>query len=332
MEYTGGEHVALRGGEHLLAGRTRQQIQFPIKGEDLVEIAMRRIAGGRLGAEETGPPQRVGALAHARGFIEAFHRRQTFAQLKSTIGDRLQHGSLELALVGDIDESNAIALVAKTLGALPAREPQDRPYTDNRDRSFTAQRGVHTLYHTGAANQALVDFDWPTRDNKDFVEDRKLEMLQRVVDIELTDNLREELGQTYSPQVEAEQSRYYPGWGTFEIEASVDTSQVDATRKAMIETIAKLRAAPVDDDVLLRARQPLLEAYDNALKTNEGWMNLVERAQSKPERIDRFLKGKEIVQGLTAADVQAMAQRYLDPDQRLEIDVLPKKAAQGGAK
>ena len=263
---------------------------------------------------------------------EGAYLGQTFAQLKSTIGDRLQHGSLELALVGDIDESNAIALVAKTLGALPAREPQDRPYTDNRDRSFTAQRGVHTLYHTGAANQALVDFDWPTRDNKDFVEDRKLEMLQRVVDIELTDNLREELGQTYSPQVEAEQSRYYPGWGTFEIEASVDTSQVDATRKAMIETIAKLRAAPVDDDVLLRARQPLLEAYDNALKTNEGWMNLVERAQSKPERIDRFLKGKEIVEGLTAADVQAMAQRYLDPDQRLEIDVLPKKAAQGGAK
>ena len=257
---------------------------------------------------------------------------QTFAQLKANIGDRLNHGALELGLVGDFDENQAIALVAKTLGALPQREADDRPYTDNRTRTFTSGRGVHTLYHTGQADQAAVDFEWPTRDNKDFTEDRKLEMLERVADAELTDNLRENLGQTYSPQVSADQSRYYPGWGTFEIEASVETSQVEATRKAMIETIAKLRSAPIDDDVMLRARKPLLELYDNALKTNQGWLDLVSQAQSKPERIDRFLKGKAIVESLTGADVQAMAQRYLDPDQRLEIDIVPKAAAQSGGK
>jgi zinc protease len=257
---------------------------------------------------------------------------QTFAQLKGVIGDRLNHGAIELALVGDFDEAKAISLVAKTLGALPQREAENRPYADNRTRTFTAGRGVHTLYHTGGANQAAVDFEWPTRDNKDFVEDRKLEMLERVADAEVLDNLREKLGQTYSPQVSADQSRYYPGWGTFEVEASVDTSQVEATRKAMIETISDLRSAPVDDDVLLRARKPLLELYDNALKTNPGWMDLVSQAQSKPERIDRFLKGKEVIESLTGADIQAVAQRYLDPSQRLEIDVLPKTAAPGAGK
>jgi zinc protease len=145
---------------------------------------------------------------------------------------------------------------------------------------------------------------------------------------ELLDKLREELGQTYSPGVNATQSDVYPDWGLFTISAAVDTSQVDATRRAMLETVAALRAAPVDADVLLRARQPMLEAYDNALKTNQGWMNLVERAQRKPERIGRFMSGRERLAALTAEDIRAVAAQYLAPEQGLEIDVLPRPAAQ----
>ena len=92
----------------------------------------------------------------------------------------------------------------------------------------------------------------------------------------------------------------------------------------MLATVRGLIAAPVDDDTLLRARRPLLESYDNALKTNAGWMALVDRAQSEPEQIERFAQAKERLSALTAADVQAMAARYLQPDQRLEILVLPR--------
>ena len=77
----------------------------------------------------------------------------------------------------------------------------------------------------------------------------------------------------------------------------------------------------------LRARQPMLEAYDNALKTNQGWMNLVERAQRKPDRIGRFVSGKERLAALTPEDVRAMAARYLKPEDRLEIVALPRAAA-----
>ncbi len=96
----------------------------------------------------------------------------------------------------------------------------------------------------------------------------------------------------------------------------------------MLETVRALIARPVSDDELLRARAPMLEAYDNALKTNGGWMNLVQRAQRKPERIGRFVEGKQRLAALTAEDVQAMAARYLEPDERLEIVVLPREKAE----
>ena len=96
----------------------------------------------------------------------------------------------------------------------------------------------------------------------------------------------------------------------------------------MIEAVRTLAAQPADEDTLLRARRPLLESYDNALKTNQGWLNLVDRAQTEPERIERFARAKERLAALTAADVQAMAARYLQPEERLELVVLPRAATQ----
>jgi len=247
-----------------------------------------------------------------------------FAQLHQAIGDRLDHGALELAVVGDFDPDAAIALVARTFGALPAREPAFLPYADNRERTFTADRSLRVIRHSGPADQAIVRLIWPTVDDRDFDEVLKLELLERVVQLELTDSLREELGQTYSPGVNASQSRTWPGYGTFNVAAPVATAQVDAARETMLAAIRKLVSEPVDADMLLRARRPLLEAYDNALKTNAGWMELADDAQRQPDRIARFTSAKAKLEALTAEDVRATAAKYLQPDQRLEIDVLPK--------
>lgn len=248
----------------------------------------------------------------------------TMAALRESILDRWQDGAMELAIVGDIDEEATIALVAATLGALPQREGDFRPYADNRDRSFTADRTPRTIYHNGARDQALLKMLWPTRDDSNHREVLVLELLERVMRLNLTDVLREELGQTYGPRVIADQSRVYPGFGTFDISAEVDVTDVDATREAMLATVRKLRLSPIDEDVLLRARQPLAEAYDNALDTNRGWMGLIDRAQTEPERITRFLNGKAQLMSITGEELRAAAEQYLVPTQRLELLALPQ--------
>jgi zinc protease len=119
-------------------------------------------------------------------------------------------------------------------------------------------------------------------------------------------------------------SRDYPGYGTFAITASVDLADVEQTEEAISAIVEQLRAKPVDADTLERARRPMLEGYDNALKSNAGWMRLADRAQSRADDIARFATGKERLLGLTADDVQAMAQRYLAPADAVEFAVLPE--------
>jgi len=249
----------------------------------------------------------------------------SFARLREDISDRLARGALELALVGDFDPEQAIALVARTLGALPAREAAFRPYDDNRQRSFTADRSLRVLHHDGEADQALLRLTWPTTDDSEPLESIRLGLLGEVAQLLLTDTLREKLGQTYSPSVSASQSRTYPGWGLFTLVAAVDTADVEASRAAMLDVIEQLRSTPVDADVLLRARRPVLERYENRLKTNGGWMALVDRAQSEPEQLERFASARERIGAVTAEELQALAQQYLDPAKVLEIRVLPNE-------
>ncbi len=252
------------------------------------------------------------------------YRALTFDKLKADIADRLARGAVEIGITGDFDEEQAVALVAKTLGALPPREGAFQPYAEQRARSFTASRAPRIVRHTGPADQALLRFTWPTRDDSDHAETIGLAVLERIAQIELTETLREKLGKAYSPSANSNPSRYWTGYGVFGVAASVSVAEVGAARTAIAETIARLRNAPVSADELQRARQPLVEAQDNALKTNRGWLTLTARAQSEVDRIGRYLKAKERLLAVTVDQIRNLARRYLGADKAVEILVLPE--------
>ena len=252
------------------------------------------------------------------------YRKLTFAELKQGISERLAHGAIELGVVGDIDEGQVIAAVARTLGALPPREAQFGSFDSQPRRPFTASRETRIVRHTGPKDQAMLRLTWPTRDDRDPVESIGLSLLERIVQLDLTETLREKLGKAYSPSANSNPSRYWRGYGVFGIAASIDTANIAAARAAITETIKHLRDVPVSADELQRARQPAIEAQDNALKTNRGWLAMTARAQSEAERIDRFVRVKERLLAIMPAELQKLAQRYLIDSNRVEVLVLPE--------
>ena len=251
-----------------------------------------------------------------------------YDQLRDNITDRLVNGAIEIGIVGDFDESEAIALVAKTFGALPQREAEFRDYDDERrTRSFTDNRQLYTVEHDGEPDQALLRLIWPTTDDDDWIETSQFNLLSRVTQLMLTEKLREELGQTYSPSVGSSLSSLYRDYGTFMMTASVDVSQLDAAKSAMDQVITDLLAGEPSDDLIQRARQPVLENLDNRLKTNGSWMSVVDRAGSKPDDLQRFLTTKARYEAMTGADLLALARKYLQPDQLVEFRVVPSEVA-----
>ncbi|HSM53829.1 MAG TPA: insulinase family protein, partial [Erythrobacter sp.] len=256
---------------------------------------------------------------------EAYEAR-TFEQLATDIGDRLAKGAIELALVGDFDEQAAIDAVAKTLGALEPREAEFNPREEARQRPFTAERGTRMITHTGEADQALIRMIWPTTDDSDLREALRLELLGLVVRVRLQEELREALGQAYSPSAGSSPSRVWRGYGTFSLNVAVDRAQLDPARSAIEAMLGGLRDGKLDDDTVNRARQPLLENYDNLLKSLGGWMSLTDRAQSEADRLDRYFAAPDILKSFTAQDIVSAAQQYLASDAAVELLVVPEPA------
>ena len=249
-------------------------------------------------------------------------------RLKPAVADSLKHGAIEVGVVGDIDEQAAIDAIAATLGALPARRAAFDPRTDARIRSYATDRSERTLIHKGPAEQAELRVYWPARDDSDLVEAMRLTLLSRVMQLMLTEELRETLGESYSPGAAASLSDEYPGYGHLFAVSNIDVKDLATTRAAIFAIAKRLRDTPVDPDLLDRARKPLLESMTKARRENSYWLPYVAEATSREARLDRSRKSIAIVEATTSADLEALARHYLADDKALVIKAVSDKARQ----
>jgi zinc protease len=248
----------------------------------------------------------------------------SLSDLKDALKPQLDDGPVALALVGEFDESAAIATVAKTLGALPQRA--GRVSADALPAvHFTAERGVHVLNHAGTADQGAIAIAWPTTDDSDLRSTLSRTLLAGIFQLRLTAAIREDLGASYSPQAISTASDTFEGYGHITASATAQPSVMDLIADTTMEIAADLARTPPSDDELVRARLPLVEQFERQSQTNAGWTGMVARAVSNPELRNRHARWIETLQSIGPAEIQASATNWLGGDP-LQIRVLPKTA------
>jgi len=248
-----------------------------------------------------------------------------FAALKSALGTTLADAPIEIGLVGDFEEADAIAIVARSFGALPPRLAPVQIDPAARQSRFTDDFGVHNLTHRGEANQMAWRRVWPTTDDSDLRLEQTMELLADIVQIRLLDELREKLGATYGAGASSDMSDTYSGRGMFSVGTNGDPKDLEAIEKAVEAVIAEIVAAPVNADLFERGRKPTLESYTDWRRRNPTWIEIVDEAQTAPERLDRFRRNEEIFASITAKEVWEAAKRFLDGRPSYTFRVLPGK-------
>ncbi|MGH9811199.1 MAG: M16 family metallopeptidase, partial [Terriglobia bacterium] len=125
--------------------------------------------------------------------------------VRSAIDPALKHAPIEIAIVGDIDENKVIAEVAKTFGALPERKPASTWFRSTQPVVFRKDRTPIVLTHNGEANQAIASIYWPVDIDPEANPDKAeaLGVLGAIMRLKVTDEIRENLGATYSPSAGA---------------------------------------------------------------------------------------------------------------------------------
>ena len=276
----------------------------------------------------------------ASGLLASGDKRQTFPSaeevaawtiedLRAGVTRGLASGPIDVVVVGDVTVDDAIAAVAPTLGALPARGPDASPAPGATELRFPA--GVAEpvrLTHTGPAEQALGYIAWPTTDAVgDRTDARHASILAEVLKLRVLDEIREKQALAYSPNVSASASDTFEGYGSIAITAQTAADTLPAFYAAVDQIVAGLQAEPVSEDELNRARLPVIESLRRSQASNEYWLAQLAEVAERPEEVEQTLSHISDLEAVTPADIQRLARQYLRPETAWKATVTSSQAA-----
>lgn len=269
------------------------------------------------------------------GLIHSGDRRWTFptrqeiarakvSDIQSAVSGDLASGPVDVVIVGDITVDQAIAATASTFAALPRRAERRPAPAAQLAVAFPGGGDVIQLTHKGRADQAVGYIAWPTADYwADPQRARDTAVLREIMQLRLTDELREAQGATYSPEVGSQHSLVWPGWGYIAATVEVPPEKLDGFFEDTRRIAAQLAEAEVSADELARAKAPRVEALQKALLSNGYWLGELSGAQTNPRRLDVIRDLVTGTQRITAADVKRAAQTWFKPGRDYRVVVRP---------
>jgi zinc protease len=253
-------------------------------------------------------------------------------ELRALLAGPLASGPIEVTVVGDIAADQTIAAVARTFGALPARNETSAVQTGAERTRFPAPTASPVIrYHSGRADQALALVAWPTDDAYAVApKAAAVHLLRQVMQLRLIEQLRIADGATYVPLTNFEASKVYPGYGYLYAAAEVSPAQTSLVFDTISKVAADLAANRISDDELARARKPATADLLKALQTDGYWIGDLTGVQGDPRRYGLLRTEILDLAAVSADDVWRAARTYMAGARawRLLVEPQPLQARQ----
>ena len=248
--------------------------------------------------------------------------------LKDVLAPILAAAPLEVVIAGDVKLDAAIDAVARTFGALPPRGEWKSSLAKAEPVHFPApSKAPVEIHHQGRVDQGLAAAAWLTTDEYHAKDRAALQVLSAVMFSRVLDRLRVAEGLTYSPTVRSFTSNVTPGQGYLYAATELPPAKMPLFFAAVRAIAADLRAHAVAPDELERARKPALEELIASQQTNDYWAGYLRGAQEDPRRLDVIRDMVPALKAVTAADLQAVAARYLGEDKAWKLQITPERQA-----
>lgn len=249
----------------------------------------------------------------------------TMDHARAMVAEALSSAPLEVTIVGDISLDEAVAVTARTFGALPRRAESWPEYEAARQIGFPAasERPAEVRFN-GQPDSGMANIYWRTTDSFDMRRARALTMMSEVYSLKATERFREREGATYSPIVSGQSSSVFPDYGYLWVGLDVDRSEIERMYVIADELAAAMAAGEITEDEMQRARQPILERFSQNLESNGYWIGQIARSQADPERLDWVRTAREQFTEVTSEEVAALAAEFLVPERAFRVSILPR--------
>ena len=228
-------------------------------------------------------------------------------------------GDFTFVFVGNLRPDQLKPLVERYLGSLPGAGTSEQRI----DRGARRLPGVHReTIRLGTANRATVVLRFHGPLEATWLSRNRLMSMADVLDVRLREVLREELGGTYGADASADSD---DADGAYEVSVRFrcDPERVDELLSATWQVIEELRTVPLPESYVndLQARD--LRQREEANYDNKWWAGALTGAIERGEEMGELLAFEERTMSLTTEEVRATAEALLNPEQFLEMVLLP---------
>lgn len=163
-------------------------------------------------------------------------------------------------------------------------------------------------------------YEWSRQENFRF------NALASLLDIRLREEIREAAGGAYSVGAGGWRWREPEPWSYMQLGFGLDPQRADELRARALEVVEELRTRETGPDYLERIKAQERDQYEENLRENSYWLSVLSFSVQHGRDLDRIPEYPRLIEELSSADLLEMAQRYLDPERRIELLLLPEQS------
>jgi zinc protease len=227
-------------------------------------------------------------------------------------------------IVGSFQIDAALPLLARYVGGLPSTGTRTASAKDV-GLAFpqTPQRAEVDKGTAPKAETVISFYAEPPAD--DPMELERVLAATDVLETDLRDILREDLGQTYTVSVDLNDQPLQKGDGSVEVSFGAAPENIDKMTDRVMQEVRKFREAPPSDDLLNRAKEAARRDYETQLKQNTYWLQRFETVQLLGQDPVIIAHRRERIDAVTPQSVQDAFKKYFPLDRDTIVTLKPAK-------
>ena len=280
-----------------------------------------------------GALQYMSAFEHgddARYRVATEEEAQGFSSqdVSSLLNPIFKNAPLEISLVGDLDLEATKQAVLKVLGAdfkSEARLNQER--TETQPLADLPKTGQSKSFdYKSKIDRAASIITWRTQGLTDNIsESRRLSLVSSILANRMRDQVREELGSSYSPYAYSDMNSSFDNYGNIKAVSICKPADMQTIADLVIKIGKEFATNGATQDELDRVQKPALSNLESSLRNNSYWLNTVlASSQEEPKRLDWARSRTADYTKATVEEINTLAKTYLNPQNAITYLVAPE--------
>jgi zinc protease len=227
--------------------------------------------------------------------------------------------------VGAFDVEKITPLLATYIGALPSQGKATSTYSTVRLQFPTGVKKEVVNKGQEPKAQTVITFFADT--NLDELEMHRLRAATAILERHLRDQLREELGGTYSVGVDYSNTLPQPGYGTTSVQFGSSPDRAESLVATVMTELDKMRREGPSADDVQKVKETEKEGLETSFKQNGFWIGALQTAQMLGWDPVSIIHRTERTDSLTVENIHAAFSKYFPADRYTIATLMPEKAS-----